>query len=749
MSWPSSETGSEILALGLDLGDDGMSAVTYESDTERPKKKKSSLKPPRSPKSPYHTTTSLHSKKSPVWRSLKGTGFKHTENPVAKMPRNLWLSSLKQGLTQPLKSDFDTGQAWVGSSSSTPEYLKQALGMKKPKYSRSASNGYIPGTPDYKEKEDMYDEIIELKKTLQTQRSEGDVIKTKLRRLEEENSKKDRQIEQLLDPSKSSDFSRSLVDKRNDSSLVMNGLKQKILRLEQQCKEKDNMLNKLQTELKTTSLEEMKIAMETYYVEIQRLQMLLAKFETTEKKVPTESKSSQKNQKTVNAALLKLSKNIKELQEENQSLKVDLERAIGGSPTSNRSTSNKSKGYIEWSKQRLVRRITELEKKASELDTTQLPSSDLEKSANDVSRVQAQPNQNSSPASDVSEECARLRGLVKNLKGDRSALQSMLASKDLEIKQLQQTRNHLERELRKLEKEKENGRKEILQLTQKVKSLEDGVKEQVIQAHYNKKDSRPPGSASPQSRPGSAKSTSSVASLPRSACSDGGRGERKREKAAEVIQTHWRQYKAKKEIDDFDKVATVLQSAFRGHLARQKLLSSRETSISKSLGPDNVLQQHANAARSSRSSSLPSDASVEEEAVTILQSAFRAHVARIGKVEESVSVSSSVGTRSSSRNLNDKKSTTPPPRHPSKQAFNSPLDNDDTDVSEELIEEPLSEEEDHKLRRQKELNFSSRQQSPAQPYHKRQPSFSPPSNSDSDDIIISPSLPSKRRTSKF
>ncbi|XP_069503707.1 IQ domain-containing protein E isoform X5 [Ambystoma mexicanum] len=698
MSWPSSETGSEILALGLDL---------------RPKKKKSSLKPPRSPKSPYHTTTSLHSKKSPVWRSLKGTGFKHTENPVAKMPRNLWLSSLKQGigLTQPLKSDFDTGQAWVGSSSSTPEYLKQALGMKKPKYSRSASNGYIPGTPDYKEKEDMYDEIIELKKTLQTQRSEGDVIKTKLRRLEEENSKKDRQIEQLLDPSKSSDFSRSLVDKRNDSSLVMNGLKQKILRLEQQCKEKDNMLNKLQTELKTTSLEEMKIAMETYYVEIQRLQMLLAKFETTEKKVPTESKSSQKNQKTVNAALLKLSKNIKELQEENQSLKVDLERAIGGSPTSNRSTSNKSKGYIEWSKQRLVRRITELEKKASELDTTQLPSSDLEKSANDVSRVQAQPNQNSSPASDVSEECARLRGLVKNLKGDRSALQSMLASKDLEIKQLQQTRNHLERELRKLEKEKENGRKEILQLTQKVKSLEDGVKEQVIQAHYNKKDSRPPGSASPQSRPGSAKSTSSVASLPRSACSDGGRGERKREKAAEVIQTHWRQYKAKKEIDDFDK--------------------------------------HANAARSSRSSSLPSDASVEEEAVTILQSAFRAHVARIGKVEESVSVSSSVGTRSSSRNLNDKKSTTPPPRHPSKQAFNSPLDNDDTDVSEELIEEPLSEEEDHKLRRQKELNFSSRQQSPAQPYHKRQPSFSPPSNSDSDDIIISPSLPSKRRTSKF
>ncbi|CAI9615012.1 unnamed protein product, partial [Staurois parvus] len=188
----------------------------------------------------------------------------HTENPMAKVPRNLWLTSLKQGnsLTQPLKSDTDTGQAWVNPGSSTPEYLKEAFGMKKPKYSRSSSNGYIPGTPDFKEKEVMYDEILDLKKTLQVHKSENDIMKTKLRRLEEENNRKDRQIEQLLDPSRSSEFTRSLVDKRNDNSLLINNLKQKILKLEKQCKEKDNALSKLQTDLKTTSVEEMRIAME-------------------------------------------------------------------------------------------------------------------------------------------------------------------------------------------------------------------------------------------------------------------------------------------------------------------------------------------------------------------------------------------------------------------------------------------------------------------------------------------------------
>ncbi|XP_008563411.1 PREDICTED: IQ domain-containing protein E-like, partial [Galeopterus variegatus] len=64
---------------------------------------------------------------------------------------------------------------------------------------------------------------------------------------------------------------------------VINGLKQRILKLEQQCKEKDNTINKLQTDIKTTNLEEMRIAMEMYYEEIHRLQSLLPSSEATGK----------------------------------------------------------------------------------------------------------------------------------------------------------------------------------------------------------------------------------------------------------------------------------------------------------------------------------------------------------------------------------------------------------------------------------------------------------------------------------
>ncbi|KFZ67523.1 IQ domain-containing protein E, partial [Podiceps cristatus] len=337
-------------------GDDSLSVITCESDTEMKLKKKIFHKPPKSPKSPYSSSMQLYPKKAAVWRSLQGTGSACLESAAVKDPGQMWQGSLKQGKSHPLKSDVDMGHMRTNISSSTPEYLKEALGMKKPKHSRSSSNGYIPGTPDYKEREDMYDEIIELKKTIQAQKNEGDRMKTKLRRLEEENNRKNKQIEQLLDPSR---VTISWGNKRLTNSLfflqVVSGLKQKILKLEQQCKEKDNTLNKFQADMKTTNLEEMRIAMETYYEEVHRLQLLLAKSETMRKN--TEGRDTQKRLKALNAAVLRLSRNIKELQNENQRLKEDLDHVLSSSPSS-----NKTKSYKEWSRQRLVRRILELEK---------------------------------------------------------------------------------------------------------------------------------------------------------------------------------------------------------------------------------------------------------------------------------------------------------------------------------------------------------------------------------------------------
>ncbi|NXL31400.1 IQCE protein, partial [Glaucidium brasilianum] len=316
-------------------------------------KKKIFHKPPKSPKSPYSSSTQLYPKKAAVWRSLQGTSSVHLESGTVK-PRQMSLGSLKQGIrmSQPLKSDVDMGHMRTNISSSTPEYLKEALGMKKPKHSRS-SNGYIPGTPDYKEKEDMYDEIIELKKTIQAQKNEGDRMKTKLRRLEEENNRKDKQIEQLLDPSRGSELARALSEKKTNNGWVVSGLKQKIFKLEQQCEEKDRTINKFQADMKTTNLEEMRIAMETYYEEVH----LTGPSVCIQERKFTEGRDTQKRLKALNAAVLRLSRNIKELQNENRRLKEDLDHVLSSSPPS-----NKTKNYSEWSRQRLVRRISELEK---------------------------------------------------------------------------------------------------------------------------------------------------------------------------------------------------------------------------------------------------------------------------------------------------------------------------------------------------------------------------------------------------
>ncbi|KAL7979288.1 hypothetical protein Chor_015312 [Crotalus horridus] len=226
-------------AAERESAEDNSPALTYDSDAETTLKKKMSRRPAKS-RSPYTSHTCLHSKRSGFLRTLKSSESRHFESPLVKASRQYWRGSLKPG--------------------------------------------YIPGTPDYKEKEDMYDEIIELKKTIQAQKCEADRMKTKLRRVEEDNNRKDKHIEQLLDPFRSTEFSWLRTEQKSESSLMINGLKQKILRLEQQCKEKDNTINQLQADVKNTDLEEMTIALRTSYQEIRRLQNLLTHSKVVQRK---------------------------------------------------------------------------------------------------------------------------------------------------------------------------------------------------------------------------------------------------------------------------------------------------------------------------------------------------------------------------------------------------------------------------------------------------------------------------------
>ncbi|XP_077130871.1 IQ domain-containing protein E isoform X2 [Ranitomeya variabilis] len=726
MSWLSNENGTEAEELedvyhelSL-LGDDAVSATTYESDTDKKMKKKKSSKPPRSQNSPYLSSANLNPRKAPVWRSLRGTGQMHPENPMMKAPRQLWLASLKQGngLTQPLKSDMDIGQAWVSPGSSTPEYLKEALGMKKPKYSRSASNGYIPGTPDFKEKEDMYDQILDLKKMLQAQKSDADVMKTKLRRSEEENNRKDRQIEQLLDPTRSSEFARSLVDKKSDSSLIVNNLKQKILKLEKQCKEKDNALSKLQSELKTTSVEEMRIAMETYYEEIQRLQSMLAKAEDALQRPPPESRDSLRRQKALNTAVLKLSKQVKELQEENKSLKADLDRAMAQSPTSGR-----SKGYSEWSKQRLVRKISELEKKwesAQKSSTEQIR--DVQ-----VTGVPA-PGQGDGPPvqkPDPQEECERLRNLVKKIKEDRAALQERLGAKEADFKKLQQEKSEMEK--RKV-KDGKDEREEINRLSQKIRRLEAELEDEKRDKEAALEAAKKAQKESHGSRPSSARSSSS-ASSGRGSNSPFSGGEKKRkQEAAQLIQKNWRQYQSRKEENKDLEETVLLQAALRGHVARHKMLGSLRSS--------DLTQQHGGR---SDSKDLP-ETHEDEDHVTLLQSSFRAHMSRtkmLGQRQDQMKGGESPIRRSPA---------SPVSRKSSHQSLAGESSGEiSKDYISELISEEEKEEEKPKTKRPNSRTSGSRR-SPG----KSHPPAAELHSDDSDDIIVvSPSRPARRKDSAF
>ncbi|XP_039216514.1 IQ domain-containing protein E isoform X3 [Crotalus tigris] len=417
-------------AAERESAEDNSPALTYDSDAETTLKKKMSRRPAKS-RSPYTSHTCLHSKRSGFLRTLKSSESRHFESPLVKASRQYWRGSLKPGTWMShSKSDIGIRTAFSPLPGSTPEYLKEALGMKKPKHARSASRGYIPGTPDYKEKEDMYDEIIELKKTIQAQKCEADRMKTKLRRVEEDNNRKDKHIEQLLDPFRYTEFSWLRTEQKSESSLMINGLKQKILRLEQQCKEKDNTINQLQADVKNTDLEEMTIALRTSYQEIRRLQNLL-----THSKVVQRKASESRRQEVLSTAVFQLSERMKELQDQNERLKADMDHALSCflSPS-------QAKNYVARQRQKLLQWISdegkEMEEGLQPSETSRgllLPPTASEEVDHSVAKE-----------SDLPEECEPLCKTAVRLRDHILVLQNQLAVKEVEIQQLKEKLRELE-----------------------------------------------------------------------------------------------------------------------------------------------------------------------------------------------------------------------------------------------------------------------------------------------------------------
>lgn len=58
------------------------------------------------------------------------------------------------------------------------------------------------GTPSYKTPEEYYDEVLELRKQISQRDKDNGLLRAKLRRVEEDNTKKEKEIESLMDPNK-------------------------------------------------------------------------------------------------------------------------------------------------------------------------------------------------------------------------------------------------------------------------------------------------------------------------------------------------------------------------------------------------------------------------------------------------------------------------------------------------------------------------------------------------------------------
>lgn len=113
-----------------------------------------------------------------------------------------------------------------------------------------------------------------------------------------------------------------------------------------------------------------------------------------------------------------------------------------------------------------------------------------------------------------------------------------------------------------------------------------------------------------------------------------GKEDHREEQAAKIIQKQWKMFRKKKEEIALDEAVVMLQAAFKGHLARQKLLLNTRMHDAKSH------QKNCCASSMSNSLSLSADCKKEDEIVTFIQSIFRAHLARTVLLEESPSVSS-------------------------------------------------------------------------------------------------------------
>ncbi|KAK3090919.1 hypothetical protein FSP39_015721 [Pinctada imbricata] len=363
-------------------------------------------------------------------QTLGLSGNRRPESPRHKTPTEYWVDTLRRtgiGIStestsmnslSAMRKNNDMNMAYLSTSS----YLRQMAGTEKPRKYENPATKPPTGTPAYKSPEEYYDQVLELKKQIKSMTQEISSLRAKVRRTEEDNIKKEKEIGGLLDPTKNEEMRRALGDKNPDSGAVIQSLKQKILKLENQIRDKESAFAKLQSDMKTTKVEEMKVQLEMCYQEIVRLQNSR---ETGLDKSVRSGKESGAKVKALNQTIIRLNKQNEELQTEIRSLKEDLNREIDSKDR------GLSREYEDMNRKQLLGAIKELERKLEKVsraggDNLSITSLDkaekrqIVKGKLDLTgSVQDRLDQLDRRETELLEEVEKQRKLVKQLKEEK------------------------------------------------------------------------------------------------------------------------------------------------------------------------------------------------------------------------------------------------------------------------------------------------------------------------------------------
>ncbi|XP_014668137.1 PREDICTED: IQ domain-containing protein E-like isoform X5 [Priapulus caudatus] len=389
-------------------------------------------------------------------RSSSLSRLPQTNGSVAIKPaREYWLENIKRAGSVrsrtmsgvPLTTSHSSG--YLSSSDYLRHMVSSPRGQRRPQSGGLHSKGKFANSgasySNHKDPIDMYDEIIQLKKTIQSVEADGMTLKTKLRRMEENGQKKDKQIEQLLNPSGCDEMRRSLGTKQADNSAVTNALKQKIFKLEQTLRQRETDFRKLESSLKTTKVEEMRVQLEAYYQEVLRLRAELSQTPSHPESAPRHPRMKEVAAKlrSLNGSVKTLTREKQKMAAENRTIRLNLEKTLETSRCLEK-THRKCEEGTEMNR-KLQETIASLEKKLEE-EREQVADMKTFVSKNSVVTEGKLPLRGSAQQcleqldrreTELLEEREKLRGVIRRLRQDRSHYKQKLEVKEKAVKQLQ------------------------------------------------------------------------------------------------------------------------------------------------------------------------------------------------------------------------------------------------------------------------------------------------------------------------